>query len=237
MAEVGITDPPRLSTVCPDSAHTLPELLDGISLFSNVTDLDFALLSGSLIERRFTKGTVILEEGLPGDHMYFIREGRVKVTMASGDGRERIASLLQAGDFFGDMALIDLRPRSASATALEATTVLAISRSTFLRLLRGSPELSLGIIRDLVDRLRQADEKVTALCFLGVKDRTRRAIEELAPSGGEPGLSAWSPPVTHQQLADLVGSSRETVTRALQELKRDGAVHQRGKRYRRAFSG
>ena len=221
----------------PVGAHTLPDILDGIPLFSNVTDLDFGLLAESLIERRFAKGTVIVEEGLPGDYMYFIREGRVKVTMASGDGRERIASLLEAGDFFGDTALIDLRPRSASATALEATTVLAISRSTFLQLLRRSAELSLEIIRNLVGRLREADDKATALCFLGVKDRTRRAIEELVRSSGEFRPSAWSPPVTHQQLADFVGSSRETVTRALQELKRDGAVEQRGKRYRRAFSG
>lgn len=237
MSEVGTT-PPAASTIRGPVLHNaLPDLLEGIPLFAKVRDVDLDPLATSLIERCFAKGTVIIEEGLPGDYMYIIREGRVKVTMASGDGRERISSLLGAGDFFGEMALIDLRPRSASATALEPTTLLSISRMTFLDLLRHSSELSMEVICCLARRLREADEQATSMCFLGVKDRTRHAIESLVRSGGRSFPRSWSSPVTHQQIAEVVGSSRETVTRAIQELKREGEVEQRGKRYRSSARG
>ena len=208
--------------------------LRSIPLFSKLCDDDLAWLASTLIERRYAKGTVILEEGLPGKFMYIVREGRVKVSMASGDGRERITGLLEVGEFFGELALIDGRPRSATVTALAPTRVSALSRNDFLDLLSRSPDLSMELIRVLVDRLRESDHQAAAMSFLGVRERTKRALLHLASTDPQssPGPTAFGPPVTHQQIADLVGSSRETVTRAIQQLKRAGEVEQKGKRYR-----
>lgn len=207
--------------------------LRSIPLFAKLANDDLAWLATSLIERRYAKGTVILEEGLPGKFMYIVREGRVKVSMASGDGRERITGLLEAGEFFGELALIDGYPRSATVTALVPTRVSALSRNDFLDLLSRSPDLSMELIRVLVARLRESDHQAAAMSFLGVKERTKRALLHLASSnpGAAPGRPEFGPPVTHQQIADLVGSSRETVTRAIQQLKQTGEVEQQGKRY------
>ena len=95
------------------------ESLRSIQLFSKVHDDDLEALARVVIERRFPKHTTIVEEGLPGDYMYVIREGRVKVTKASDDGREKILSFMETGHFFGDMALFDQEPRSASVKTLE----------------------------------------------------------------------------------------------------------------------
>ena len=210
---------------------SLAHALRVVPLFAPLKEHELDRIASAAIERHYAKGTVILEEGLAGNFMYIIREGQVKLTVASGDGRERIASLLYAGDFFGELALIDGLPRLATATALEPTGLLALSREVFLDLLARNAELAMELIHVLAFRLREADRQATALSFLGVRERTRRVLLHLCESQPAPGLLVLGPPVTHQQIADMVGSSRETVTRAIQQLKGAGELEQRGKRY------
>ena len=205
--------------------------LRSIPLFSNVSDEDLEHIAAHLIERHFPRNTTIVEEGLPGDYMYVIRDGRVKVTKLSEDGREKILEFLGAGSFFGEMALLDDVSRSASVKTLESCRLLALSRTDFLATIRRSADLAMTVIQELSRRLRYTDEQASSLSFLCVKDRTKGLFKRLArdPSQGSAHLS--TPVLTHQQIADMIGTSRETVTRVVKELKEDGWLAQQGKRY------
>ena len=207
------------------------DTLRAIPLFSNVSDDDLEQVASHLIERRFPRNTTIVEEGLAGDYMYVIREGRVKVTKLSEDGREKILEFLDAGSFFGEMALLDRAPRIASVKTLKPVKLLALSRTDFLKLLRKSPDLALSVIQELCKRLRTVDDQASALSFQRVKDRTKGLLQRLARDPHEDG-GRITPGLTHQQMADMIGTSRETVTRVVKELKQEGWLHQEGKRYR-----
>ena len=206
------------------------ESLRAIPLFSSVIDEDLEAVAALLIERRFPKHKTIVEEGLPGDYMYVICEGRVQVSKLSDDGREKILEFLDAGDFFGEMSLLDNAPRSASCRALVESRVLALSRGDFLNAMRKSPDLAMAVVQELTRRLRQIDEQASSLSFQRVKDRTKGLLTRLAKDEVAGGRRI-TPALTHQQIADMIGTSRETVTRALKGLKEAGWLHQEGKQY------
>ncbi len=207
------------------------ESLRAIPLFSRVTEADLEEIAAHLIERRFPKHTTVVEEGLAGDYMYVIRQGRVKVTKASEDGREKIMQFMETGDFFGEMALLSNDPRSASVKTLEPSVLLALSRRDFIEQLRQSPDLALAVIGELTDRLRETNEQASSMSFQGVKDRTRGLFERIAREEPARAGQRMTPAMTHQQIADMIGTSRETVTRAIKQLKDDGWLGQEGKRY------
>lgn len=207
------------------------ESLRAIPLFSRVSEADLEEIAAHLIERRFPKHTTVVEEGLAGDYMYVIRQGRVKVTKASEDGREKIMQFMETGDFFGEMALLSNDPRSASVKTLEPSVLLALSRRDFIEQLRQSPDLALAVIGELTDRLRETNEQASSMSFQGVKDRTRGLFERIAREEPTRAGQRMTPAMTHQQIADMIGTSRETVTRAIKQLKDDGWLGQEGKRY------
>jgi CRP/FNR family cyclic AMP-dependent transcriptional regulator len=207
------------------------ESLRAIPIFGEAADADLDSLAIHLIERSYPKDAIIVEEGLAGDYMYVIRTGRVKVTKASDDGREKIMNLFDAGDFFGEMSLLDNEPRSASVTTLEPSLLLALSRRDFMEMLRSSPDLALSVIQELTRRLRDTGEQASSISFQRVQERTRGLFERIAREDGGPGSIRMTPVLTHQQIADMIGTSRETVTRAIKRLKEDGWLQQRGKRY------
>jgi CRP/FNR family cyclic AMP-dependent transcriptional regulator len=214
----------RRSKEALDSLRTIP-------LFAVVDDEALEALADLLIERRIPKHQTIVEEGLPGDYMYVIRDGQVKVTKLSGDGREKILELLGPGDFFGEMSLLDNAERSASVKSLTETRILALSRNDFLKELRRNPDLSMAVIQELTRRVRQMDEQASSLSFQRVKERTRGLLVRLAKEeSGRAGRLA-TPALTHQQIADMIGTSRETVTRVVKRLKEQGWLEQEGKQY------
>src|SRR5262245_40284576 len=208
------------------------EALRAIPLFASLEETGLGEIADLLIDRKFPKDAVIFEDGSIGDYMYVIRSGEVKVTKMSEDGREKILEILGEGEFFGEMALLDRQPRSASVKPTRACTLLALSRQDFSALLRRDPDISLELIRELVRRIREADEQIRGLLFERVEARTRRLLRRRASEAvpDRPDRRA-TPPITHQQLADLVGTSRETITRVLKELKDSGWLEQEGKRY------
>jgi len=160
-----------------------------------------------------------------------IREGRVKVTKLSGDGREKILELMGSGDFFGEMSLLDNAERSASVKTLTETRILALSRNDFLCELRRNPDLAMAVIQELTRRVRQMDEQASSLSFQRVRERTKGLLLRLARE--ESTHDGWriTPSLTHQQIADMIGTSRETVTRVLKVLKEQGWLAQEGKHY------
>jgi len=207
------------------------ESLRSIPLFTAVKNEDLEAIADLLIERRFPKHKTIVEEGLPGDYMYVIREGRVQVSKLSDDGREKILEFLEAGDFFGEMSLLDNAPRSASVRALSDTRILALSRVDFLNAMRRSPDVAMAVVQELTRRLRDLDEQASSLSFHRVKQRTQGLLQRLAKDDVGQAGRRRTPAVTHQQIADMIGTSRETVTRALKGLKEEGWLEQEGKKY------
>jgi len=207
------------------------ESLRAIPLFSNVSEEDLEAIAFHLIERRYPKNATIVEEGLPGDYMYVIREGRVKVTKASEDGREKIMDFFESGAFFGEMSLLDRAPRSASVKTLEPVRLLALSRKDFLDLLSRSSSLALAVIQELSRRLRETGEQASSMSFQRVKERTRGLFLRIARPDPSDDTRRMTPSLTHQQIADMIGTSRETVTRAIKQLKQDSWLGQEGKRY------
>jgi CRP-like cAMP-binding protein len=207
------------------------ESLRTIPLFASVSDEDLASIASLLIERNFPKHKTVVEEGLSGDYMYVIQKGRVKVTKLSGDGREKILEMLGEGSFFGEMSLLDTAPRSASVKALTDVRILALARNDFLNVLSRSPDLALAVIRELTRRLRQQDEQASSLSFQRVKQRTQGLLMRLAREDSRLPDRRATPALTHQQIADMIGTSRETVTRAVKGLKEEGWLAQEGKHY------
>jgi CRP-like cAMP-binding protein len=205
--------------------------LRAIPILSGISNDALDSVASLLIERRFPKFKTIVEEGELGDYMYIIVQGRVKVTKLSGDGREKILEFLAAGDFFGEMSLFDEAPRSASVETLSEVRALALGRTDFLGLLSRSPDLALSVIRELTRRLRQVDEQASSLSFQRVKDRTMGLLVRLAKEESGSEGRRKTPVITHQQIADMIGTSRETVTRAVKGLKEDGWLEQEGKCY------
>jgi CRP-like cAMP-binding protein len=205
--------------------------LRSIPILSSVSDEVLDSIASLLIERRFPKHKRIVGEGEPGDYMYLIVQGRVKVTKLSGDGREKILEFLDIGDFFGEMSLLDEAPRSASVEALSEVRILALGRADFLALLSRSTDLAMSVIRELTRRLRQVDEQASSLSFQRVKDRTMGLLVRLANEPSDREGRRRTPTLTHQQIADMIGTSRETVTRAVKGLKQAGWLEQEGKRY------
>jgi CRP-like cAMP-binding protein len=208
------------------------EALRSIPLFGGLEEDALNDIADLLIDRSYPRGSVIFEEGVPGDYMYVIKQGQVKISKLSDDGREKILEILGPGDFVGEMALLDRGPRSASVKSTQPCVLLALSRQDFLSLLRERPEISLELIRELSRRLRETNEQIRGLLFERVEGRTRRLLRRLAsePVEGRPDRLATAP-TTHQQLADQVGTSRETITRVLKELRAEGWLEQQGKRY------
>lgn len=208
------------------------EALRNVDLFAAVPASELERVAAEMSERSFPKGSTVVHEGRAGSgFMYVIREGRVSVSKLSKDGRETILDFLVAGDFFGEMALLDGEPRSASVRTLCDARMFVLSEAALLKALRGSPELALALIRELSRRLREVDAQVGGLRFHDVGERTRCALQRVAQAGVSAEGLRVTPELTHQQIADMVGVHRETATRALKELAEQGWLQREGKRY------
>lgn len=194
------------------------QVLRTVPLLGSVPEADLRTLATFARERSIPKGGVILSQGAPGDALYLIRTGQVKVTIIAEDGREVILSVLAPGSFFGEMALLDDEPRSAHVIAMTATTVLQLRREDFRARLRSSPDLSIALLRELSRRLRRADDTITSLMLLDVNGRVAHLLLELAREEGGDGHARIARRLTHAAIGQMVGASRETVSRTMRNL-------------------
>ncbi len=172
-------------------------------------------------EHRYGKGTVIVSEGDPGDALYLVRSGEVKVTLVAEDGREVILGVLGVGSHFGELSLIDGRPRSAHVIATATSSLLVLRRADFRRRVEAQPQVAWALLMELSRRLRQADGTIGSLVLLDVPGRVARVLVEHA-TPGEP--ATLVKPLTHQLIAQMVGASRETVSRAMSEFQEKGWI-------------
>ncbi len=193
-------------------------VLRTVPLLREVPEADLAALAALARERSHSKGSVILSQGDPGDALFLIRTGQVKVTVIAEDGREVILSVLGPGSVFGEMALLDDEPRSAHVIAMTDTTLLQLRREDFRARLRTSPELSVALLRELSRRLRRADDTIASLMLLDVNGRVAHLLIELAREEGGVGHARIIRRLTHASIGQMVGASRETVSRTMRNL-------------------
>jgi CRP/FNR family transcriptional regulator, cyclic AMP receptor protein len=192
-----------------------------VALFANLEPVQLQGLSRAANVRHFRAGETILRESEPGDQFFVIARGEVKVFVDSPDGREVVLTHLQAGEFFGEMALFDGDTRSASVTALADSELVVLSREDFLAALAADFGLTRRILQAISARLRRSNEVIESLALQDVGGRLARYLVRLADASGQQpvdGYYAVHRP-THQEIANSIGATRETVTRMLKQFE------------------
>ncbi|RMH81647.1 MAG: Crp/Fnr family transcriptional regulator [Actinomyces sp.] len=202
-------------------------LLASTELFADLSDDELAHLLDAATERDLRRGDVLFDEGDDPAALYVVADGRIAIANRSIDGRESVVALMEAGDLFGEMGLFDRQGRSAQARALEASRVLEIPYGPVEALYHQRPEALWGVVRLLARRLRNMDEALADSVFLDVTGRTAKRLLELAGEADEFVL-----PITQEELAGMVGASRERVNKAIASFVRLGWLEQSDRRYR-----
>ncbi len=197
-------------------------MLRSIPLFKDLSDADLALIGDLAVEKPVPKGTVMFTEGQDGDSLYLIETGRVKVFIGDEDGREIILKILGPGDFFGEMALIDKQPRSASVSTLESSTFRILSHQAFEICIEKAPRIAAIVMHALAKRLRDADRKISTLALMDVYGRVANTLLELAIVNN--GKLVVGEKLSQQDIANMVGASREMVNRILKDLAERGYI-------------
>ena len=210
-----VPDDPTLMT-----AQTA-DFLASVPMFSGLQRDELLKFAELTRERTYPKGSVILFQGDPGDSLYVLRQGRAKVVLIGEDGREVILGVLEPGAHFGELALIDDQPRSAHVIAMEDSQLLILRREDFRRRVEANPSVAWALLTELSRRLRRADQKIGGLVLLDVPGRISRLLLDLS---AESSNATIEKPLTHQTIAQMIGSSRETVSRAMKEFQEEGLI-------------
>jgi len=197
------------------------DFLATVPLLSRIDAGELQRLAALTRERQYSKGSVILFENDPGDALFIVRQGRVKVVLVGEDGREVILGVLGPGEYFGELSLIDEQPRSAHVIAMEDSVLLALRSDDFRRRVEATPAMAWSMLLELSRRLRRADGKIGALALLDVPGRIARLLLDAAADAGGDRLAK---PLTHQTIAQMIGASRETVSRAMVEFQEAGWI-------------
>lgn len=203
-----------------------------VPLFEALGTEELRWLAEAARLRRFPKNCMVILADDRGDAFFIIESGRAKVSVTAPDGREVILSVLNPGDFFGDMSLLDGRPRSANVTTLSDSEMFVLRRPDFQKAVQLHPSIAVKLTVALAQRLRHADRQTASLALLGIADRVCGVLVSLAEDEGEEtpeGLVITRRP-THQVLASMAGTARETVTRVLRRLEEEGYIRSEGKR-------
>ena len=203
-----------------------PQFLPHVELFSSLTKNEFEKVRSKLILKEYHKNQVILHEEETGEYMYIIVQGKVKISRVAKEGKEIILSMHGAGEFFGEMALIDGKTIPATVSAMENSLVALISRDDFFLLLYAQNKILRNLLQILCTRLREAWKLIHILNFNDASQRVKMLFLTLSEVHGEKTASGTMLKIklTHQDIADMVGLTRETVTRVLDKLKRDGEI-------------
>ncbi|MFH1213820.1 MAG: Crp/Fnr family transcriptional regulator [Candidatus Neomarinimicrobiota bacterium] len=207
-------------------------LLKNIPLFADLKDEIIQKISNLMQKRVYKKGNIILMEEEFGDTLFILNQGSVKITRLSDDGREVILSILGEGDFFGEMSIFDGENRSANVIALEDTDVLILKRGDFLDLLEKHPKIAIVLLQEMAMRLRRSDQQIEGLSLSDAENRIAMSLLRLAEDLGviKQGQVVIENLPYQQDIANMAGTSRETVSRMLTLLQRKGYVQKRGRK-------
>src|SRR5437868_12286825 len=201
-------------------------VLKAVPLFSSFPEEQLRMLASVVARKSATRSTIVMAGGDATDSLYIVLSGRLKVMMGDAEGKEVILSILGPGEFFGEMGLIDDSPRSASVVAIEACELLSIAKRDFKKCLAENFEMTMAVMRGLVRRLREADRKIGSLALLDVYGRVARLLLDLSENvDGEKIVTKRLP---KQDIAKMIGASREMVSRVMKDLQMGGYIEMRG---------
>jgi CRP/FNR family cyclic AMP-dependent transcriptional regulator len=202
-------------------------LLRNVPMFAGLDEPQLAVLVRMVVRKAFGRNSLIIGAGDPTDSLYIVLNGRLKVLMSDDQGREVILSILKPGEFFGEMGLLDDSPRSASVVTIEPCELLSISKTDFKRSLSENFDLSLMVMRGLVKRLREADQKISSLALMDVYGRVARLLLEMSEEVN--GQRVVTKKLPKQDIAKMIGASREMVSRVMKDLQLGGYIEVRGR--------
>jgi len=196
--------------------------LKAVPFFTQLTDRELDVVRAVATEKHYPKSAVVLTEGEMGDSLYMIQTGKVKVFIGDEEGREIILKILGPGDFFGEMSMIDKQPRSASVTTLEPSVFLVLSHAAFEKCVEQAPKIGNMVMQVLAQRVREADRKIGTLALMDVYGRVASTLLELSVYNN--GKLVVGEKLSQQDLANMVGASREMVNRILKDLTDRGFI-------------
>ncbi len=201
-----------------------------IPLFSELDDKALEDISRMSVRQTYKKDNMVLIEEEIGSTMFIILRGRVKISRISDEGREVILSILVDGDFFGEMSILDGQTRSANAVTLEDSELMLIQRENFLRILRDYPQVAINLLKELAHRLRRSDEQIKSLSLQNAMGKVASTILRIADDSGiiKHGQVEISQLPPQQDLANMAGTSRETISRVIKSLGQMGYVKKVG---------
>ncbi|HEY5897705.1 MAG TPA: cyclic nucleotide-binding domain-containing protein [Burkholderiales bacterium] len=201
-------------------------VLKAVPLFASFPDDQLRVLTTMVTRRSAPRSTTIMAGGDATDSLYIVLSGRLKVMMSDSEGKEVILTILGPGEFFGEMGLIDDEPRSASVVTIEPCELLSIAKRDFKKCLAENFEMAMEVMRGLVRRLREADRKIGSLALLDVYGRVARLLLDMSENvNGEKVVTKRLP---KQDIAKMIGASREMVSRVMKDLQTGGYIEMRG---------
>jgi CRP/FNR family transcriptional regulator, cyclic AMP receptor protein len=192
------------------------EILKNIPIFSTLSDDELSALAAAAVRKTYFKNTVLINEGDETDSLYLICSGKVKAVINDEHGKEVILSIFGPGEYFGEIAFIDGERRSATIITREPTEVLIISSGVFRNILLSNPDISLKLLVGAVKRLREANKQIESLALMDVYGRVARLLVHYARPKGDKMFIEEK--LTHQEIANMTGSSREMVSRIFKDL-------------------
>ncbi len=201
----------------------LDAFTSNVPLFANLTSADRQAICSVMIQRTFKTGEIIVhEEDNEHQTFFIIVSGSVHVTVLSSEGKQAILATLRSGEFFGEMAVLDGEPRSASVIAAEPCTLLMLYRKPFIEILQKYPKITIAMLVEMSHRLRRTNRHVNTLSMMSVFGRVAEVVLQLAKESGRKvgSVTIIDRRPTHQMIADMAGTSRETVSRVLSQLQK-----------------
>jgi CRP-like cAMP-binding protein len=201
-----------------------------IPLFSELVDDDLRAISKVAVKQNFRKDNMVLIEEEVGSTMFIILEGRVKISRISDEGREVILSIMSEGDFFGEMSILDGQARSANVITLEDSSILIIHREDFLQMMHDFPQIAINLLKELAHRLRRSDSQIKSLSLQNATGKVASTLLRIADDSGKIHLGQVEIPKLppQQDLANMAGTSRETISRVLKSLSEKGYLRKEG---------
>ena len=203
-------------------------MLRNIHLFSDLNDAQREELASLAETVSYKKGDIVIHQGENSDSLYIILYGQLKVIFTDEEGHQTILAILGDKDFFGELSLLDSRPRSATVQAMQDSRLLRLNRQHILSFITASPGASMAMMQSMADRVRVLDETFCRFSHLDISGRILETLTRIAKQETD---HLVTPKLTQQDIADLVGASREMVNRTLKELKDAGEIQQEGKQF------
>jgi len=195
-------------------------MIENISIFAGLTSSELALIEQRMVKRNYPKNTIILSEGDSSDSLYLILSGKVKVFLNDEGGKEAIINYQEAGEYFGELSLIDDYKRSASIMTVEKSQLAVISKQAFHQIMQSNPDIAIHLLKDMVHRIRALTEEVKGLALSDVYGRLSKALLGMAVE--QDGQLIIEGSYTQQELANRIGASREMVCRIFKDLVKGG---------------